>query len=91
MTIKEVLQTRPQSICRVVRRQGGEKMPYGQIQFTSDCIRRYARNVGKPLDEAFVVVQKAGGLDYINEMYAANPNLKAGFSARKLQRQLSVK
>ena len=89
MTIREVLTTRPRRANAIVRNNGQERMSYSQIQFTSDCIRRYAINKGKRLDDAFAELQKAGGMDVIAALYAENPVQSAGIAARKLERKIA--
>ena len=88
MTIKDVLTTKPRRAKAIVRNNGKARMEYPQIQFTSDCIRRYALNRGKRLDEALSEVQCAGGMEIIAALYAENPAQSAGVVAKKLERQL---
>lgn len=87
MTIKEVLTTKSRRTKAIVK-NNGVRMQYPQIQFTSDCIRRYALNRGKRLDEALAEIQRAGGMDIIASLYAENPNLSPGVVARKLERKM---
>lgn len=91
MTIREVLTTKPHKAKTIVRNDGRNRMEYHQIQFTSDCIRRYALNSNKRLDEAFFEVQKAGGMNVIASLYAENPNQSAGVAARKLEKQMLMR
>lgn len=88
MTIREILTTKQRRVKSVERNNDNVRMEYPQIQFTSDCLRRYAIKKGKKLDEVLIEVQQAGGMDYIAALYAENPNQKAGVAARKLERKL---
>ena len=91
MTIKDVLTAKPCRVKAIIRNNGKARMEYPQIQFTSDCIRRYALNRGKRIDEAFSEVLRAGGMEVIASLYAENPSQSAGIVARKLERQLNKK
>ena len=86
MTIRDVLTTTQRRAGRVVRNKGGGVMEYPQIQFTSDCIRRYAVNRGMRIDDAFIEVRDGGGMNIIRSMYAENPHQHIGYAARKLER-----
>ena len=85
MTIREVLTTQPRRAKAIVRNSGCGRMEYPQIQFTSDCIRRYALKKRMRLDDAFMEVQKAGGMEIIAALFAENPDQKPGMAARKLK------
>lgn len=88
MTIREVLTTTQRRTGRLVRNNGQARMEYNQIQFTSDCIRRYAINRGTRIDEAFTELKKAGGIDIISRLYIENPHQKIGIAVRKLEKML---
>lgn len=88
MTISEVLNTKRRRAKAIVKNNGQARMEYPQIQFTSDCIRRYALNRGKRLDEALAEVQRYGGMDIIAAMFASNPIPSAGVAAKRLEREL---
>ena len=86
MTIRDVLTTTQRRAGRVVRNNGEPVMDYSQIQFTSDCIRRYAVNRGMRIDDAFTEIRVGGGMNIIRDMYAENPHQHIGYAARKLER-----
>ena len=90
MTIKDVLTTRQRRRQAIVKNNGHVRMGYPQIQFTSDCIRRYALNKGMRLDDAFSEIRKTGGMEIIANLYAEDPDLSPGFAARKLEQRINA-
>ena len=90
MTITDVLTTRPRRRKAIVKNNGNEHMTFPQIQFASDCIRRYAINKGMRLDDALIEIQKAGGIEFIRQLYAENPTKKIGFVVRQLEQKMAV-
>ncbi len=88
MTISEVLNTKRRRAKAIVRNNGKPRMAFPQIQFTSDCIRRYAYNRGKRLDEALAEVQRYGSMELISAMFANNPIPSAAVAAKRLEREM---
>ena len=85
--IREILTTKRRRAKTIVRNGGKARMEYPQIQFTSDCIRRYALNRGKRLDEALAEVLQRGGMDIIAALYADGSIKSVGVAARKLEHE----
>lgn len=89
MCITRILRTKHHRIKPVVRRIDEAMMPYAEIQFYSDCIRRYALSVGKPLDESVAFLERSGMLEQLRTMYQSVPRLTVTTAVRRIKKDLA--
>lgn len=89
MCITKVLQPSAQKISAMEYRASKKVMPYAQIQFYSDCIRKYALLQGIPMYEAMQAMENYKGFDCLNKLYKANPQPNITQATRLLKKELT--
>lgn len=89
MCITKVLQPNDQEIAVMERRATKKAMPYAQIQFTSDCIRKYALSQGIPMYQAMKTMTDTNGFEILNKLYKTKPQPSIAQATQILKKSLT--